>query len=82
MAYFGLLDRSMLIHHLICVFGFSYPVYVGKAAHHPILGLFIAEVSNPSMHCRMILKNMGLRYTKAYEILEISYIRKLVFLTV
>ena len=26
------------------------------------------------MHVRLILKNMGLRYTKMYELLEITYI--------
>ena len=28
------------------------------------------------MHGRLILKNMGKRYTKAYEVLEITYICK------
>ena len=35
--------------------------------------LFYAEVSNGTMHSRVILKNIGLRYTKLYEVLEILY---------
>lgn len=38
------------------------------------MGLFISEVSNPIMHARMVLKHLNRRYTKAYEVAELSYI--------
>jgi len=37
-------------------------------------GMFIAEVSNPPMHVRIMLKHLGLRYSKAYESMEITFI--------
>ena len=36
-------------------------------------GLFVAEVSNPAMHMRIMLKHVGLRYTRAYEVAEFCY---------
>ena len=36
-------------------------------------GLFVAEVSNPAMHMRVMLKHIGLRYTRAYEVAEFTY---------
>ena len=38
-----------------------------------MLGLFVAEVSNPAMHIRIMLRNMGKRYTRAYEVAEYTY---------
>ena len=38
-----------------------------------MLGLFVAEVSNPAMHIRIMLRNVGKRYTRAYEVAEYTY---------
>ena len=38
-----------------------------------MLGLFVAEVSNPAMHVRIMLRNVGKRYTRAYEVAEYTY---------
>lgn len=35
--------------------------------------MFIAESSNPPMHLRIMLKHLGMRYTKAYETFEIAF---------
>jgi len=37
------------------------------------MGLLVAEVSNPAMHMRTMLKHIGLRYSKSYEIAEFCY---------
>ena len=37
------------------------------------MGLFIAEVSNPAMHSRIMLKFLGLRYSRSYEVAELCY---------
>ena len=38
------------------------------------MGLFLAEVSNFPMHSRIILRELGLRYTLIYELTESIYL--------
>jgi hypothetical protein len=76
MAYLGILDRSMTIHHLICIGGLSGGLFTGYSADILIGTLFLTEISNPAMHVRVILRLIGLRYTKAYETAEITYMGK------
>jgi len=66
----GLLEIDMLLHHLLCVGGIVGMLLSEKNASLFIVGLFFAEVSNPLMHMRMMLKNLGYRYTLAYEYTE------------
>lgn len=73
MAYYGLLDATMTIHHWICIVGMSLPLTYGMSANFIVWGMFIAESSNPFMHVRCILKHYGLRYSKAYEFMEITF---------
>jgi len=73
MAYYGLLDKTMVIHHAICIVGMSLPLTYDMSANFIVMGMFIAESSNPFMHVRVILKHYGLRYTKAYECMEITF---------
>lgn len=74
MAYLGLLDKGMFIHHSFCINGMYITLVGGISASYPIHGLFVTEISNPIMHVRMVIKHLGMRYTKAYEFAEISYI--------
>lgn len=74
MAYFHLLDFSMTFHHFVCISGMVITVTQGISSNYLVAGLFISEVSNPMMHARMIIKHLGLRYTKAYEVSELGYI--------
>ena len=46
----------------------------GQGGNFIVQGMYISEVSNTCMHVRVILKHYGLRYTKAYELMEISFI--------
>lgn len=69
----GILDRSMLIHHTICISGLIFAVFTNYGGESIVSALFVTEISNPAMHVRVILKHLGLRYTKAYEVTEYSY---------
>lgn len=74
MMYYGLLDRSMLLHHGICILGYYLVLCFGASASELIAGVYISEVSNPFMHMRIISRNFGYRHTKFYEACEYIYI--------
>merc|ERR1719263_1804788 len=79
MAYYGLLDKTMTIHHWVCIIGMSQPLTTDMSANFVVMGMFVAECSNPAMHLRNIIKHYGLRYTKAYESMEISFLLLYIF---
>lgn len=74
MAYYGLLDMTMTFHHWVCIIGMVLPLYYNVSANYVVMGMFISEASNPFMHVRVILRQYGLRYTKAYELMEILFL--------
>ena len=73
MAYYNLLDWTMTIHHWICIIGMTSTIVNEKGSNFVVCGMFIAESSNPPMHLRIMLKHLGMRYTKAYETFEIAF---------
>ena len=73
MAYYGLLDGTMVFHHLIVIMLMTQPYYAGTGSNYVVRGMFMTEISNPFMHLRCILKHYGLRYTLAYEFCEIVF---------
>ena len=73
LLFYGLVDSAMVIHHSFCIFGMTLPLTYGKSANFVVMGMFIGESSNPFMHIRAILKHYGLRYTKAYESMDIIF---------
>ena len=79
MAYLGILDSSMFIHHNLCMIGLIFGLFTGASADNLVSALFITEISNPAMHVRVVLRHLGLRYTKAYETSELTYMRKFIF---
>ena len=79
MAYYGLLDKAMTFHHWLCIFGMSYPLTYGMSANYIVMGMFVAEISNPPMHIKGILRVYGSRYTKCYEAMEISFLMLYIF---
>lgn len=70
---FGLLEKDMALHHFLCIGGIIVVLLSGHDACHVVAGLFVAEVSNPPMHVRVMLRNLGKRYTLAYEVAEYAY---------
>lgn len=79
MAYLGILDMSMTIHHSICLAGLSACLYLGSSGDVLVSSIFLSEISNPSMHTRNMLRLVGYRYTKAYEAAEVSYMILYIF---
>ena len=73
MAYYGLLDGTMVFHHLIVIMIMGQPFYRNSGACMVVRGMFMTEISNPFMHIRCILKHYGLRYTLAYETCEVIF---------
>ena len=73
MALFGLLEFDMCVHHFMCIVGILQVLAANNGAGFVVMGLFVAEVSNPPMHVRVLLRNIGLRYTRAYEVAEFAY---------
>lgn len=74
MAALGLLEWGMSIHHLLCLSMGYIAIIEDVSLNYLVTVLFISEISNPCMHIRIIIKHLGMRYTKLYECLEISYI--------
>ena len=73
MAWFGLLDLDMTIHHCLCVIGIGITLNLGLGANEVIAGLWCAELSNAAMHMRILLKHLGMRYARSYEVAEFWY---------
>ena len=73
MAYFNLLDVDMTIHHILAVLLFTGAISTGGGANLFLIALGVGEISNPAMHLRMMVKDLGMRYTRTYEVLEIIY---------
>jgi hypothetical protein len=75
----GLWDSKLIIHHILAISGFFFPFIAGKGIFAGIIGLFMAESSNFPMHFRVILKQLGLRHTKAYELFDDMYFAIYIF---
>ncbi len=68
MWYLGLLDRAMTIHHGAVLLLYTLNLNSGYGGCMTSLSIFWAELSNPAMHCRVIVKELGYRYSKLYEV--------------
>ena len=74
MLFEGLLDRSMLVHHSLCMLLIYVALYENLGGNIALSTFFAAEISNPSMHTKHMLRIVGMRYTKAYEFAELSFL--------
>lgn len=79
MVYYGLIDMAMTVHHWSCIIGMSLAFCKGVGANYIVMGMYVAEGSNAFMHIRIILRHYGLRYTKAYEMMELAFITIYIF---
>lgn len=79
MAYFGLLDIDMTLHHLLAIIVWFGAICTDRGGYHFIVCFGVGEISNPAMHLRIIVKYLGLRYTRLYEFLEITYFLTFLF---
>jgi hypothetical protein len=74
MAYYGLLDWAMTIHHFMCIVSLCSSLISDTTANLLLCAMFVAEISNPPMHFRAILRQVGLRYSQLYEIMELTFL--------
>jgi hypothetical protein len=65
--------REMEIHHLFCMCAYYCGVIYNSSANEMMRALVVAEISNPCMHIRVILKNFKLKHSKGYLMLELIY---------
>jgi hypothetical protein len=63
----------MTIHHAMSVAILWLNISTRNSAYLILGGMFIGEISNPAMHLSAMLKHLGLRYCKLYELCEISF---------
>ena len=73
LVYYGLMDIDMTVHHGTAIAAMFSTVYYGVGSNFWLYGLIVGEISNPFMHGRVMLKHVGLRYSRAYEVLEFIY---------
>ena len=79
MAWYGLLDRDMCLHHIGGVLGTSIAVFSGINLYTLIWGAAIGELSNPCLHLRTMFKHLGWRYARCYEVAELAFFFLFVF---
>ena len=70
----GLMDKAMMIHHPLSMFGLFLPLYENIQGNFVMQAIFLTEVSNPAMHIRHLLRLSGRLHTKAYEFIELCFI--------
>lgn len=73
MIYYKLIDQGMGIHHGMVCMGMYMCLSFDESSPEILAGCFIAEISNPVMHLRMIAKDFGRRHTLVYEVSEMMY---------
>jgi len=66
-------DIEMVIHHLSVMLGYYSGISFNHSAAEMLRGLLVADVSNPIMHMRMIVRNYGMKHTKLYLNMDIVY---------
>ena len=69
----------MTLHHTLAILLWVGAILGDKGGHFFLVAFGIGELSNPAMHLRMIVKHMGLKYTRLYEVLEIAYFTSFLF---
>lgn len=67
-----LLDKDRFFHHTLVIAGALYTLRQNSGAGTFVLGIFVTTSSNPLCHARKILRNLGKRYTRTYELVEYS----------
>ena len=73
MTYLGLIDKAIFGHHMIVTTGMYTMLATQLSGGEIMCCTFVSEVSNPFMLIRLILKDVGLRHTRAYEFCEYMY---------
>lgn len=72
-------DFNLTIHHITGFAGLFLSGMMANGEFYTMLGLFIAEITNPFMNIKYFLKFYNLRHTKLYELIDISYLISYIF---
>ena len=70
----GTIDQFIYIHHFFSFFGLWVPYIENQNGIYSMIGIFVTEISNPTMNAKNLLKIMGKRHTRAFEVSEISFL--------
>ena len=73
MYFEGLLNNAMIFHHSLCVLDLSIPLCENISANFVMQVICIMEISNQPMTFRHFFRLTGRRYTKGYEVSEITF---------
>ncbi|KAH7432120.1 hypothetical protein KP509_07G009200 [Ceratopteris richardii] len=57
------IDYSNVIHHTVSISSLAYSVFNRKCGTEIVMCLWLSELSNPFMHARELLKELGLKDT-------------------
>ena len=50
------------------------PIFTNKSGDYAIYAMFFAEISNPCMHMKNLLRTSGRRYTLAYDLFDVCFL--------
>ncbi|KAI5074226.1 hypothetical protein GOP47_0010187 [Adiantum capillus-veneris] len=57
------IDYSNVVHHTVSISSLAYSVFDNKCGTEIVMCLWLSELSNPFMHARELLKELGLKDT-------------------
>lgn len=66
-------DVEMVFHHTFVTIAYYCGICFNHSAAEMLRGLLVADVSNPIMHLRLIIRNYGLKHTKLYLYCDLIY---------
>ncbi|MCO5554727.1 hypothetical protein L7F22_008261 [Adiantum nelumboides] len=67
------IDYSNVIHHTVSISSLAYSVFNNKCGTEIVMCLWLSELSNPFMHARELLKELGLKDTTLALANDISF---------
>lgn len=66
-------DTEMVVHHICVMLGYYTGISFNHSASEMLRALLLADLSNPIMHTRLIVRNYGLKHTKLYLYMDLIY---------
>eukprot|EP00850_Spirogloea_muscicola_P018740 SM000175S03287 [mRNA] locus=s175:119452:120871:+ [translate_table: standard] len=66
-------DWSTTAHHALSILGFAQGIYSGRSGTELVACLWLMELSNPFMHAREMLKELGMKGTPIAELNDVLF---------
>ena len=73
-------NRAMLVHHLVCILFTSASLVSGLSGTEINFSLFLAELTNPMLQVRWLMRNAGTREGVLYELNQVLFLKLFSFL--